>query len=143
MERPSDFDSQATEKRFAEMVTRLEHNFRTTCRVDAGVRVQDASHYGQVVVPAEATSSGADLFVRASNFGSMAVYGIEAPGVYLDEERDALLDRADRERIEQALLDSNFRIVPEAVLWERYDGRSKWLHREPQTSWFTRFFDYL
>ena len=143
MERPFDFDLRTTEKRFAELVARLQRDFRTTCRVDAGVLVQDALYYGQAVVPAEATNSAADLFVRVSNFGSMAVYGIEAPGAYLGEELDALLDLADRDRIEQALLDGDYRIVPEAVLWERYDGRSEWLHRETRTSWFTRFFDYL
>lgn len=143
MERASDFDLGATEKRFADMVVRLERDFGTTCRIDAGVVVQDASYYGQVVVPAEATNSGADLFIRVSNFGSTAVLGIEAPGTYLDEEVDALLDGADRDRIERALLDGGYKVVPEAVLWERYDGRSEWLHRETRTSWFTRFFDYL
>ncbi len=143
MEHPADFDRDATANRFNSLVTRLEEEFDCECRTDAGIYVQDASHYGQAVVPRKATASGADLFVRISNFGPMAVYGLDRPGVYTDEELDVLCDRADRDRLESALQDFGYTIIPESLLWERYDGRSEWLRRESSPSWFIRFFDWL
>lgn len=80
MERASDFDLGATEKRFADMVVRLERDFGTTCRIDAGVVVQDASYYGQVVVPAEATNSGADLSFESATSAPRLSWGLRRPG---------------------------------------------------------------
>ncbi len=146
MEHPADFDRKATANRFDELVARLEVAFDSQCLTDAGIHVQDASHYGQALVPGEATTTGSDLFVRISNFFPLAVFGLARPGVYTDEELFELCDRTDRERVEGALRSSGYIIAPETVLWERYDGRSEWLRRESGSrvpSWFTRFFDYL
>lgn len=143
LEFPADYNRNEVERSFNELVGLLEASFGTPCRVDAGVLVQDASFFGQVVVPAAATQSGGELFVRVSNFGKLVVFGLTAPGVHSVDELGLLLSTADREIIEHALAAGGFVEVPEDLLWERYDGTVRWLNEDTRPTWFTRFFDYL
>ena len=143
VEFPADYDRYAVERSFDTLVGLLEAGFGTSCRVDAGSSIQDASYFGQVVVPAAATGSGADVFVRVSNFGKLAVWGLTAPGLYSGDELDLLLVAADREIVEQAVVAGGFVAVLEDLLWERYDGSVQWVSEDSRPTWFTRFFDYL
>ena len=143
LEFPADYNRDEVERSFNELVGLLEASFGTPCRVDAGVLVQDASFFGQIVVPAAETRSGGDLFVRVSNFGKLVVFGLTAPGAYSVDELGLLLSTGDRELIERALVAGGFVAVAEDLLWERYDGTVQWLIEDTRPTWFTRFFDYL
>lgn len=143
IEFPASYDHKDVEWSFTELLGRIEVGFGCECRVDAGTSVQDASHFGQLVVPAPNTQSGDDLFVRVSNFGKLVVFGLTAPGVHSVEELDLLLATADREIVEQALAAGGFLAIPEDLLWETYEGNVRWLTKDSRSTWFTRFFDYL
>jgi hypothetical protein len=142
LERPADFNADAAARRFTALVEHLERGFGCPCRTDAGPgRIKDASFYGDVIVPADSTASGEDLAIRVSNFGPMAVYGLGRVGDY-----DGL-DQADQERVETALEDTGYTIVPGRILWQEYDGRSDFwrthVPNERPPTWWVRFFDYL
>jgi hypothetical protein len=148
VERPESFDPAATAARFATLVEYLDSVFVCRCATDAGPdHVQDASFYGTIIIPAAATNSGADIAIRVSNFGTLAVYAIEQLGVYDDAERDVLLDPGDRARVETALADTGHVVVPESVLWNEYDGANdSWkTHFADETTptWFVRYFDWV
>jgi hypothetical protein len=98
------------------------------------------------VIPAGSTDTGADIAVRVSNFGNLAVYAIERLGAHTDAEREALMSEGDRDRVETALVGSGYVVLPEDVLWRPYDGSNEALRRfydERHPSWFIRFFDYI
>jgi hypothetical protein len=147
VERPAGFDEQAVGDRFGALVEALERLFACMCSVDAGFpKIQDATFYGTVSVPAEATSTGGQIAVRVSNFGRIAVYDLELFGAYDSDERRCLLDLADVARVEAALDSTNHESIPVEVLWTVYDGRSDyWKGTFPSASptWFTRFFDWV
>jgi hypothetical protein len=98
-----------------------------------------------VIVPAEASASGSAISVRVSNFDQLAVYGLGF-GAWDTEETELLLEARDRNRIVAAPEDLGYFIVPEALLWRRYDGASDALRDRYATqppTWFTRYFDWL
>jgi hypothetical protein len=145
-ERPPGFDKVAVSKRFEELLGRLNRAFNCLLSSESGTRVQDASYYGKAVIPAESTETGADITVVISNFGNLSVYAIERPGAYSDAEREVLISQSDRDRVEAALAEAGYVVLPEDVLWERYDGANEALKRywsDRQSSWFDRFFSYL
>jgi hypothetical protein len=111
------------------------------------VLIQDASFYGDVFIPAEATQTGEELAIRISNFGPMAVYSIQRPGAFDSSEMAGLLDATDRDRIEQALTETGHLIVQEELLWREYDGRCNFWRtpfpNERPRTWWDRFFDWF
>jgi hypothetical protein len=146
MERPADFNEDAADNRFAVLFGLVDAAFECRCTTDAGARIQDASFYGDITVPAEATDTGRDLFIRVSNFGPMATFGswrMEGDGSWRMEvdEPFAPLARRDADRIETALAGAGYIIVSRAVLTRTYDGRAApWGAVE---TWWDRFFAYL
>jgi hypothetical protein len=144
MEAPKGYRHLETRARFDQLVERLEGEFACRCQVDRDV--QDASHHGDIVIPAEGTVRGKQIYVRISNFGNLAVYSPENLGCYTDEEKLQVLPDEDRHRVESSLTDLGYLNVPEDVLSTRYDGRSDLAAFYPPQdppSWFIRFFDYL
>lgn len=142
-EHPSQFDRTSVGRTFDLLVRRIEESFACKCIVDASPNVQDASYYGAALVPAESTKSGSQIWIRVSNFGSLATYGLELPGAFTQEEELALFAGVDRQRIDSALQETNHVAIPIDLLWTTYDGGIEWLKDDTRPYWFTRFFDYL
>ncbi len=69
LERPADFDLDTSRECFARLVSALEKRFGPSHSALA----QDASFYGVIDVPANATGLGRPLHVVMSNFGSYFV----------------------------------------------------------------------
>jgi hypothetical protein len=148
VQRPTGFNEEAVEARFEELLALLSRAFRCQVAAESGAYVQDASFYGEAVIPAGSTETGADIAVRVSNFGTLAVYGLELLGTYTDAEREVLMSPVDRDRVETALTDSGYVALPEDALWEPYDGANQWLvdfyaGMKYRPTWFIRFFDYI
>jgi hypothetical protein len=148
VERPANFDEAETSRRFSELVQTLESIFSCECVVDAGFpMVQDASHFGTARVPATATDSGVDIIVRVSNFGDLAVFAAENLGCWSESEPDELLTDRDRARVEEALAQAGYFVVPEDILERPYDGVNDYWRtyfpNEPGPTWATRFFDWV
>ncbi|AEV85747.1 hypothetical protein ACWT_4725 [Actinoplanes sp. SE50] len=124
LEHPAGFDDAAERRRFGLLVAGLEQGFGGECAVDAGAAVQDASYFGQVVVPGPATTTGVPIFIRVSNFGGLALVGAEGPGRYDDEETLALLADADLTQVLGILASQDYVPLLEDVLAAEYDGIS-------------------
>jgi len=137
LERPADFDEAEAAARFVILVNLVDAAFGCECSTDAGpALIQDASFYGDLRVPAAATYTGHELWIRVSNFGPMATFS-SGPG---DAADMADIARSDRDRIENALTSAGYLLVPKAALRNAYDGRanSPFLY-----TWWSRYFDYL
>jgi hypothetical protein len=76
-ERPPSFDEQLVAAGFQGLVGCISEAFGCTPNIDAGSSVQDATFYGQLIIPGRSTDTGADVAVRVSNFGHLAVYALE------------------------------------------------------------------
>ncbi len=71
---------------------------------------------------------------------------MDNPGVHDDEEADTLVEAADARRVRTALAELGYVLVPEAQLWEAYDGPTSlgiFGDIKPPSTWYARFFDYL
>ena len=146
LERPAGFDYATESRRFGQLVAGLEESFGCACAVDTGARVQDASYFGQVVVPGPATMAGVPIFIRVSNFGGLALVGAEGPGRYDDAETLSLLADADLTQVLETLANHDYVPLLEDVLGDEYDGISDVLrgaYPSYPPTWFIRFFDYL
>ena len=142
LEMPAGFDFEATRARFERLVSGLDAAFG--CRSHADRSVQDASLHARVVVPAEATVTGEPLVVCVSNFGDLATVSVVNPGAFDQAEHEALLEADDARRVHGVLDDLGFVVVPEAPLWQDYDGPSEiTLPGYPRATWWLRYFDYL
>lgn len=64
--------------------------------------------------------------------------------MHTDAEIAARLHSEDRTRLEVALTDHGYTIVPNDPLQQRYDGPNERWRRStnPPFTWFIRFFDY-
>jgi hypothetical protein len=120
LERPADFDLETSRICFARLVSALEERFGPSCSSGLG---QDASFYGVIEVPADATGLGWPLRVAMSNFGGYFVTarvvvdeGVTSVEVGLTEEFVPWLDGV------CAALGCTF--VPAELLRESYDGPS-------------------
>lgn len=138
LERPADFDEAEADTRFAVLVRLVEAAFRCECTTDAGRgRIQDASFYGDLVVPASATETRCDLAIRVSNFGPMATFSV----LGRRDADSADVAAADSDRIENALASAGYLAVPMVLLRTAYDGptdSSPFLY-----TWWSRFFEYV
>jgi hypothetical protein len=146
LERPAGFDYAAEQARFAALVAAVEARFGCICTVDAGMSVQDASYLGQLEIPASATATETEVFVRVSNFGGLALLGAERPGVYDDEETRILIAYADWRNVLEVLTNHGYVVLLEDALSRPYDGTSDALRRpyaRTPATWFDRYFDYL
>lgn len=146
LERPAGFDYPAERARFAALVAAVEARFGCVCTVDAGLNVQDASYLGQLEIPASATATETEIFVRVSNFGGLALLGAERPGVYDDEETRILIAYADWWNVLEVLTNHGYVVLLEDALSRPYDGTNDAVRHAYPThpaTWFDRYFDYL
>lgn len=142
MESPDGFDYQRAKDRAAALTDRLERDFESPCPVDG---MQDAAAYFTVGVPPEATEAGWPIRVWLSNYGDLA--SISPPSGFPDRVSNAVaegrISGADRLRLEAALFDLGYVLVPQRPLKHSYDGiHTDWLWvGEP--NWWVRFFYHL
>jgi hypothetical protein len=79
LEHPAGFDYPAERRRFGLLVANLERRFGCACDVLVGPDMQDASFFGQLVIPAAVTGKSSAVFVRVGNFGGLALVGAGGP----------------------------------------------------------------
>lgn len=142
LEWPKGYSKTALAVPFGCLVSRLEGDFGMSCTSERDT--QDSSQYGRLVVPAEATVCGTRIVVCVSKFGSLALVSADNPGAFLstdDAQAQGELDAGDFSRVEQALIDLGYVVVPEELLEVRYDGerRHPTLPEWP-SSWWDRYF---
>ncbi|WP_438490269.1 hypothetical protein [Streptomyces sp. S186] len=154
LEFPHGFDYARAGTQAARLAERLSRELARPCVLDGPM--QDASYSFMVRIPAAATEAGVPLGIRLSNFGHLAVVTTPAPDGHDDLDqamKGGALSATDRWRIDSALSDLGYLLVPQQLLHRLYDGRT-WLaddvgeaisygeHRGRAT-WWTRFFDHL
>ncbi|MFE6910657.1 hypothetical protein [Streptomyces erythrochromogenes] len=153
LECPDGFDYTLAESRATGLRNRLDDDFGQPCGLD---RLEDASYSFSVAVPAGATDAGVPLGVRLSNYGSLAVVSTPLPDSHDDlahAVRDGALSETERHRIEAALSDLGYTLVPQRLLHERYDGVTRLADEGIScisygthaglATWWTRFFEHL
>ncbi|WP_369384033.1 hypothetical protein [Streptomyces sp. cg36] len=154
LEFPDGFDYPLAKARAIRLKDRLNRDFGRSCHLDD--QIQDASYSFMITIPAEASAPGVPVGVRLSNFGSLAVATTPGPDSHDDLDhavQQGALSAADRSRIEAALRDLGYTLVPPRLLHELYDGVTRladqgsfYLSYGPhrgRATWWTRYFEYL
>ncbi|WP_228559173.1 hypothetical protein [Catenulispora pinisilvae] len=140
---PRGYNPTAMVESFAALVHGLDVSFETRCATDT--EIQDSSEYARVEVPAEATVRETRIIVSISKFGSLAFVAAENPGAFLGTahaQAEGELDAGDLAKVEQALADSGYVVVPEELLTSRYYGPSHLRKMSPSfpPTWWDRYF---
>ncbi len=141
LEWPQHYNRSETAVPFGGLVARLEGDFAARCTAEQDA--QDSSEYGRVVVPAAATMCGTRIVVCVSKFGSLALVCAENPGAFFstaDAQAEGELDAADLTKVNRALVDLGYAVVPEELLERDYDGPSQLPWHVQRPSWWHRFF---
>lgn len=145
LEFPAEFDYDRANSRASNLCHHLGADFGCDVYLLTGTGVQDATFRADIGIPPEATATGKRLWVRISNHGPLAIYGI---GTVRSPNRDAdiaaELHPDDRTRLEKALIEHGYTLFPNDLLEEPYDGlNEQWRRRmNPPFTWFARYFDY-
>jgi hypothetical protein len=135
-ETPADFKYKKLELQVINLSKDLESNFGLIFKIDN--QVQDASFYGDVIIPQELMIDPKSNFlysIRISNFGGLTTL------TFSDEYSDSV-----KTKIKEILAKHNFTYIESDDLEERYDGSFDKFYeilggRKP--SWWIRYFDYL
>ncbi|MGW6159549.1 hypothetical protein ACWFRM_41630 [Streptomyces sp. NPDC055144] len=141
LERPRHYDRGETGTLFNGLVARLEDDFATSCVSERDT--QDSSEYGRVTVPADVTVCGTRIVVCVSKFGSLALVCADNPGAFLgtgEAQAEGELDAADLEKVNAALADLGYAIVPEELMECEYAGPSQLPWHVQRPTWWHRFF---
>lgn len=141
LEWPGYYDRGETAVLFGSLVARLEDSFAARCTAEQDA--QDSSEYGRVDVPAEATVCGTRIVVCVSKFGSLALVCADNPGAFFgtdDAQAERELDAADLAKVDRALVDLGYAVVPEELLECDYDGPSRLPRHVQRPTWWHRFF---
>ncbi|MDX3376916.1 hypothetical protein PV390_21205 [Streptomyces sp. ME02-6991-2A] len=126
---------------FGRLVARLEEVFAARCTAEQDT--QDASEYGRVVVPGDATLCGTRIVVCVSKFGSLALVCADNPGAFLgtgDARAEGELDGADLAKVDRTLAELGYVVVAEEILELDYDGPSRLPSHIGRPSWWDRYF---
>ncbi|WP_234467645.1 MULTISPECIES: hypothetical protein [unclassified Streptomyces] len=78
-----------------------------------------------------------------SRFGSLALVCADNPGAFLgtaEARAEGELDAADLAKVDRALGDLGYTVVPEELLEDDYDGPSRLPWHVQRHSWWHRFF---
>jgi hypothetical protein len=130
------------------LVQAIVEEFGASVTYEAGFPlIQDASFFGDLTVPAEATRGGVAIGVRTSNFDELATTYVADPDLW-DEtgSAESSIDAADQRALEAVLAEAGYEYVPRAALLAKYDGANrplKELHGNGDLTWWTRNFDWL
>jgi hypothetical protein len=141
LEWPRSYDRTAAADRLVRLTARLEAAFAVSCVNERDA--QDSSEYGRVVVPAHVTNCATRIVVCVSKFGSLAVICAENPGAFLgaaDASAEGALDPADLAKVDRAVTDVGYTVIPEELLESDYDGPSRLPWHVKRPSWSDRFF---
>jgi hypothetical protein len=97
-------------------------------------------------VPASALKGGSRLVVCVSKFGNLALICAENPGAFLStaeaiEEGELHVD--DLVRVDQALRELGYVVVPEEVMGLNYEGPNRQSLDGERPEWWARFFGYF
>jgi hypothetical protein len=139
LEWPKGYRHHRVRARFEELVQRIDDSF--DCRCDVDRNVQDASLHGRIDIPAAATRSGSPLVIGTSNFGDLALMAVDNFDVWSDADTAELLHPDDAHRIRGALADLGYTLIPDDLIYARYDGPSA--ATAPIRCWFDRYFSYM
>ncbi|MFF8574052.1 hypothetical protein ACF07F_15700 [Streptomyces sp. NPDC015237] len=120
LERPADFDLDSSRECFARLVSALKERFGPSC--SSGL-AQDASFYGVINVPADATGLGRPMRAVMSNFGSYFVTAEVVVGEGVPSG-DAGLTQEFVTWLDGVCTAAGCTFVPADVLREPYDGPS-------------------
>lgn len=123
LERPRDFDLEASARRFAQLTRALEERFGPSCR--SGMD-QDTSDYGGTSVPAEATGLGRPLWVGMSNFGCFVTAGRTSD--WSDPRSTEGLTKEFMTWLDAVCTAAGCTFVPLDLLLEPYEGSTPTLH---------------
>lgn len=139
LELPHDFDLATNQTRFGLLAERLGELYDRPLRAGRGPG-QDAARFGAMTIPADLTRTreprtGARLAlaVEVSSFGDLATHRA-LPDYRTPTHPD------DSGRIEAALIELDYLIVPTHILVTPYDGPNQWAFGDSQTNWYGRFF---
>ncbi|MER6399278.1 hypothetical protein ABT263_25005 [Kitasatospora sp. NPDC001603] len=146
LEWPRSFDGDEIAVRFGSLVDRLEGDFAAHCTTVAGRENQDSSEYGRIFVPGDATVCGTRIVVCVRQFGSLALVCADNPGAFLgtdEAQAEGELDGADLARVNQALVELGYVVVPEELLESDYDGPSRLPSHVRRPTWWARFFGFF
>ncbi|MFD5697981.1 hypothetical protein [Streptomyces lasiicapitis] len=142
LESPSDYNQAEVAGMFSRLTARISAEFSSHCEVDQDI--QDSAQYGRLEVPAGSTVCGTRIVVLVSKFKPLAMVAADNPGAFLgtaDARSEGELDVGDLEKVEQALADLGFVVMPEELLTVRYDGAACLrFHGSGLPSWWDRFF---
>ncbi|MEV6840517.1 hypothetical protein AB0N17_39565 [Streptomyces sp. NPDC051133] len=154
LEFPEGFDYSLARAQAGRLKDRLDEDFRQACKLDD--QIQDASYYFKITIPAEAAEAGIPVGVRLSNYGNLAVVTTPMPDSHDDLDHAVLggaLSAADRRRIESALTECGYTLIPPRLLHRPYDGVTPLADEGPfyagygphqgRATWWTRYFEYL
>ncbi|MGI5196200.1 hypothetical protein ACQEVY_21520 [Streptomyces sp. CA-288835] len=160
LERPADFNRETSRNCFARLVSALEERFGPSCSSGLG---QDASFYGVIEIPADATGLGLPMGVAMSNFGNYFV----TASMRIGEDVPSSEARPPEEFVtwlDGVCTAMGCTFVPSEVLREPYDGPSAMLAAEDvklaavliaageaedddeelgKSDWHDRYFDYI
>ncbi|MEU9165331.1 hypothetical protein AB0D29_34280 [Streptomyces sp. NPDC048424] len=141
MEFPEGFDYDRAKARAEALAERLGHDFGP-CRIDT---MQDAAAYFIVCVPQEGTEASWPIRIWLSNYGDLA--SISPPSGFPDRISDTVpqdaISPTDHLRLESALADLEYVLVPHRPLKRAYDGiHTDWTWVGDPT-WWIRFFYHL
>ncbi|MFB7780304.1 hypothetical protein [Streptomyces bauhiniae] len=152
---PDGFDHGEAEARATALSERLSEEFGAPCSLD---ETQHAGCYFKVRVPAALTEAGVLLCIQLSNYGRLAAVTTPSPDSHADLDdavAEGALSAVDRRRVESALAELGYVIVPLRLLHLRYDGVT-WLADDVpgaavlsygphagEATWWTRFFEFL
>ncbi len=113
LEFPEGFDYPLARARAIRLKDRLDEAFGHPCKLDD--QIQDASYYFKITLLAEATEARIPVGVRLSNYGNLAVVTTPMPDSHDDLDqavRGGALSVADRGRIEAALTEFGYTLIP-------------------------------
>ncbi|KOX11058.1 hypothetical protein [Streptomyces sp. NRRL B-3648] len=154
LEFPEGFDYPLARARAIRLKDRLDEAFGHPCKLDD--QIQDASYYFKITLLAEATETRIPVGVRLSNYGNLAVATTPMPDSHDDLDqavRGGALSVADRGRIEAALTEFGYTLIPPRLLHRPYDGVTDLAEEGPcyagygpyqgRATWWTRYFEHL
>jgi hypothetical protein len=150
----ADYPWEDARAKFDALRRRLERDFNCPCTVNGNV--QDANYFDSIHVPAGVTASGRAfegraLEVRISNFGGLAVVLARdqvRPRFFVTRHSDAYVHPEDLVRIDSALSDLGYTLIPSEPLLRPYDGAlgRDAVRANPSIwwieTWWIRYFDY-
>lgn len=144
LEWPQGYDRRACAEPFRRLVARLEQDFAVRCELEQDT--QDSSEYGRIHVPAAVLKGGSRLVVCLSKFGNLALICADNPGAFLSTAEaieEGELHADDLVKVDQALRELGYVVVPEELLTRDYEGPSKQSLDGERPDWWARFFGYF